>query len=132
IPLEHFVQGTSPLDRTAAGGIVDEWSARYEQIACVNHAQRWKVNDRIAVGMAASNVMRADFLAADKHFGFVGEAHTRQSGHFALDHIGARVLVSFTDETEVFLGGKEVRAHYFGRGHTNGDAVIHFPALRVI
>jgi glyoxylase-like metal-dependent hydrolase (beta-lactamase superfamily II) len=40
--------------------------------------------------------------------------------------------VSFTDETEVFLGGKEVRAHYFGRGHTNGDAVIHFPALRVI
>jgi len=40
--------------------------------------------------------------------------------------------VSFTDETEVFLGGKEVRARYFGRGHTNGDAVIYFPALRVI
>ena len=27
----------------------------------------------------------------------------------------------------VFLGGKEVRARYFGRGHTNGDAVIYFP-----
>jgi cyclase len=40
--------------------------------------------------------------------------------------------VSFSDETEVFLGGKEVRAHYFGRGHTNGDAVIYFPALRVL
>jgi len=40
--------------------------------------------------------------------------------------------VSFTDETEVFLGGKEVRARYFGRGHTNGDAVIYFPAERVI
>jgi cyclase len=40
--------------------------------------------------------------------------------------------VSFTDETEVFLGGKEVRARYFGRGHTNGDAVIYFPAQRVI
>jgi cyclase len=40
--------------------------------------------------------------------------------------------VSFTDETEVFLGGKEVRMHYFGRGHTNGDAVIYFPAQRVI
>lgn len=40
--------------------------------------------------------------------------------------------VSFTDETEVFLGGKEVRAHYFGRGHTNGDAVMYFPAQRVI
>ncbi len=42
----------------------------------------------------------------------------------------ARVV--FTDETSVFLGGKEVRAHHFGRGHTNGDAVIYFPALRTI
>jgi glyoxylase-like metal-dependent hydrolase (beta-lactamase superfamily II) len=40
--------------------------------------------------------------------------------------------VSFTDETEVFLGGKEVRAHYFGRGHTNGDAVMYFPAAKTI
>ena len=40
--------------------------------------------------------------------------------------------VSFTDETEVFLGGKEVLAHYFGRGHTNGDAVMYFPAERTI
>jgi cyclase len=40
--------------------------------------------------------------------------------------------ISFTDETEVFLGGKEVRARYFGRGHTNGDAVIYFPADRVV
>jgi cyclase len=40
--------------------------------------------------------------------------------------------VSFSDETEVFLGGKEVRSHYYGRGHTNGDAVMYFPAARVI
>jgi glyoxylase-like metal-dependent hydrolase (beta-lactamase superfamily II) len=40
--------------------------------------------------------------------------------------------VTFTDETDVFLGGKEVRAKYYGRGHTNGDAVIYFPALRVV
>jgi cyclase len=42
----------------------------------------------------------------------------------------ARVV--FTDETAVFLGGKEVRAKFFGRGHTNGDAIIYFPALRTI
>jgi len=42
----------------------------------------------------------------------------------------ARVV--FTDETSVFLGGTEVRAHYFGRGHTNGDAVIYFPDLKAI
>jgi cyclase len=44
--------------------------------------------------------------------------------------VPARVV--FTDEAAVFLGGKEVRARYFGRGHTNGDAVIYFPALRTI
>jgi glyoxylase-like metal-dependent hydrolase (beta-lactamase superfamily II) len=32
----------------------------------------------------------------------------------------------------VSLGGKEVRARYFGRGHTNGDAVMYFPALRTV
>jgi cyclase len=40
--------------------------------------------------------------------------------------------VVFTKECSVFLGGKEVRANYFGRGHTNGDAVIYFPALHVL
>jgi len=40
--------------------------------------------------------------------------------------------VVFTTEMSVFLGGKEVRAQYFGRGHTNGDAFIYFPALRTL
>ncbi len=40
--------------------------------------------------------------------------------------------ITFSDETQVFLGGKEVRARYLGRGHTNGDAVVYFPAERVL
>jgi glyoxylase-like metal-dependent hydrolase (beta-lactamase superfamily II) len=40
--------------------------------------------------------------------------------------------VTFSDESQVFLGGKEVVARYLGRGHTNGDAVILFPAERVL
>jgi glyoxylase-like metal-dependent hydrolase (beta-lactamase superfamily II) len=40
--------------------------------------------------------------------------------------------VTFTDETQVFLGGKEVAAKYVGRGHTNGDAVVYFPSERVL
>ncbi len=44
--------------------------------------------------------------------------------------VPARVV--FTEESAVFLGGKEVRARYFGRGHTNGDAIVYFPALRTI
>src|ERR1039457_6027997 len=40
--------------------------------------------------------------------------------------------VTFTDETSIFLGGKEVRAKYFGRAHTNGDAFVYFPAHRLV
>jgi len=40
--------------------------------------------------------------------------------------------VTFSDEMSVHLGGKEVRALYFGRGHTSGDAIVYFPDLRVI
>ncbi len=42
----------------------------------------------------------------------------------------ARVV--FTEECSVFLGGKEARSRHFGRGHTNGDAIVYFPALRTI
>jgi cyclase len=40
--------------------------------------------------------------------------------------------ITFSDETQVFLGGKEVLAKHVGRGHTNGDAVIYFPSERVL
>ena len=40
--------------------------------------------------------------------------------------------ITFGDETAVYLGGAEVQAHHLGRGHTDGDAVIYFPDLRVL
>ena len=40
--------------------------------------------------------------------------------------------ITFNDEASVFLGGKEVRMKYFGRGHTGGDAVVYFPANKVV
>lgn len=40
--------------------------------------------------------------------------------------------VVFHERTAVYLGGVEVQAHYMGRGHTNGDAVIYFPDLRIV
>lgn len=40
--------------------------------------------------------------------------------------------ITFTDALSVHLGDKEVRIRYFGRGHTDGDAVIYFPQLGVI
>ncbi len=40
--------------------------------------------------------------------------------------------ITFADEAAVTLGGKEVRARHFGAGHTNGDAVIYFPAHKTV
>ena len=40
--------------------------------------------------------------------------------------------VTFSDQMSVFLGGQEVQAHWFGRGHTSGDAIIYFPAQKVV
>ena len=46
------------------------------------------------------------------------------------DIVPARLV--FTQEMSVFIGGQEVRAEYFGRGHTNGDAIVYFPGLHTI
>ena len=40
--------------------------------------------------------------------------------------------VTFTDRGAIHLGGKDVLTYYFGRSHTNGDAVVLFPAQRVL
>jgi cyclase len=44
----------------------------------------------------------------------------------------AAAQIVFTDEMSVFLGGVEARARYFGRGHTNGDAVVYFPDIKAV
>lgn len=40
--------------------------------------------------------------------------------------------MTFRESASIFLGGKEVRAHHFSRGHTDGDAVIEFVGTGVI
>jgi glyoxylase-like metal-dependent hydrolase (beta-lactamase superfamily II) len=39
---------------------------------------------------------------------------------------------TFKDRMTLFKGPDQVELYYFGRGHTNGDAWILFPALRVV
>jgi cyclase len=59
-------------------------------------------------------------------------AHRNARANMAKGKMPGVPRVSFTDEAEVFVGGKEVRSRHFGRGHTNGDAVVYFPSQRVI
>jgi len=39
---------------------------------------------------------------------------------------------TFTDQLTIGTGAEQITLRYFGRGHTNGDAWIVFPALRVV
>jgi glyoxylase-like metal-dependent hydrolase (beta-lactamase superfamily II) len=39
---------------------------------------------------------------------------------------------TFKDRMTLGSGADQVDLHYFGRGHTNGDAWVLFPALRVV
>jgi cyclase len=40
--------------------------------------------------------------------------------------------ITFSDQLDLHLGGTDVQAYYFGRGHTSGDAIIYFPEARTI
>ena len=59
-------------------------------------------------------------------------AHRNVRENFLRNKQPGAPRVVFNDQASVHLGGVEVRAYYFGRAHTNGDAVIYFPDLRVI
>ena len=39
---------------------------------------------------------------------------------------------TFKDKMTIGKGADQIDLHYFGRGHTNGDAFVIFPALRVM
>ena len=40
--------------------------------------------------------------------------------------------VTFAEQAYITLGGKRVELYHFGRAHTNGDAVVYFPAHRTL
>jgi glyoxylase-like metal-dependent hydrolase (beta-lactamase superfamily II) len=59
-------------------------------------------------------------------------AHRNNRANMIRSKLAAPPRVVFSDQVAVFLGGIEAQAIHFGRGHTNGDAVIYFPDLRTV
>ena len=59
-------------------------------------------------------------------------AHRNARANMVEQKMPGAPRLTFSDETQIFLGGKEVRAQYFGRGHTNGDVMVFFPSERVV
>jgi len=59
-------------------------------------------------------------------------AHSNTQSAMVQKKVPGAPQMGFTDEMEINLGGKQVIAKYFGRGHTDGDIAVYFPASKVI
>ena len=59
-------------------------------------------------------------------------AHNNARANIIKNSMPGLPRIGFADQAAVTLGGKEVHARHFGAGHTNGDAVMYFPAHKVI
>ena len=58
--------------------------------------------------------------------------HTNARRHMVETNMPSVPSVAFSKESSVFLGGKEVRAIYSGRGHTDGDVIVYIPHDRAV
>lgn len=78
--------------------------------------------------------LHGDHTGSNEKFLPVAEiiAHKNARDFMVKNKAPGVMRVVFTDETDIFLGGKEVRMKWYGRSHTNGDAVVYFPALRIL
>jgi len=59
-------------------------------------------------------------------------AHRNARANMVAGKLPGLPRLAFADEAEVYLGGKQVLMYHYFRGHTNGDAVVYFPALHVL
>jgi glyoxylase-like metal-dependent hydrolase (beta-lactamase superfamily II) len=59
-------------------------------------------------------------------------AHGNVRANMAKRAVAGMPRVTFSDEMSVHLGGKEVRARYHGRGHTDGDVFVYFPEVGAV
>jgi cyclase len=76
-----------------------------------------------------------DHVSGNANFQALGVdilGHRNIRANFLRANAPGAPTLTFADEAAVHLGGVEVRLHYLGRGHTNGDTVIEFPDLRTV
>lgn len=116
---------------TAEGVLIvdNKFSYSYEnitrQIASVTTQPiRYVLNTHHHFDHAGSN---ADFMPSAQ---VIGHENARINT-IRNEQAGAPPL-TYANRTSVFVGGVEVQAHHFGRGHTNGDSVILFPAAQTV
>jgi cyclase len=110
--------------------LVDPWFAKdYDRIlAAVRTVTdlpvRWVVNTHYHSDHTGSN---GQFPATTEI-----AAHTNTRKHILEQNMPGPPAVTFTDEMSIFLGGKEIRLRFLGRGHTDGDIAVYFPEWKTV
>jgi glyoxylase-like metal-dependent hydrolase (beta-lactamase superfamily II) len=72
-------------------------------------------------GNAQMQALKADVIASENARRIMAETQTEGLPNITID-----------DYLRIYLGDMPVDLHYFGRGHTDGDIVIHLPTERLV
>jgi cyclase len=72
-------------------------------------------------GNAQMQALGAELIASANARGIMAESQTEGLPNIVLD-----------DRLHMYLGDLPIDIYYFGRGHTDGDIVIHLPTERVV
>ena len=103
----------------------DSFANIVQQVASVTSEPiRYVLNTHHHFDHAGSN---ADFIPTAQVIG-----HENARANMLRNGEAGAPPLTFSQRTSVYLGNAEVQAHYFGRGHTGGDAVIYFPKQRTV
>ena len=90
---QHCLQRFVPIHSTGPRRVVDETTALYKHVACVDYPGTDKLNDDIPVGVSLAEVMRADLFPTKKNRSGLLESHARQPRLRLLNEVFPRVLV---------------------------------------
>jgi glyoxylase-like metal-dependent hydrolase (beta-lactamase superfamily II) len=72
-------------------------------------------------GNAALQALDADIIASENARYIMAETQTEGLPN-----------ITFDDHLRIYFGGNPLDLYYFGRGHTDGDIVIHLPEERIV
>ena len=72
-------------------------------------------------GNAAMQALNVEVIASDNARRIMAETQTTGLPNITLD-----------DHLHLYFGGRPIDLYYFGRGHTDGDIVIHLPTERIV
>jgi ankyrin repeat protein/glyoxylase-like metal-dependent hydrolase (beta-lactamase superfamily II) len=110
--------------------VVDDWfDQSYEQVA----ARVKAVTDQPIRYVVKTHSHADNTGAFRKLLPSVNTISTATARKHMVDaKMAAPPPLTFSGEASLFLGGKEIRLLHAGRAHTDGDAVVYFPAERAL